>query len=239
MQTKIALITGANRGLGLGTARALAKMGYAVILSSRDTAKGMNGVAELKNEGLDATFCQLNVADPESIINAHGAIMKKWGRLDVLINNAGVLLDHAQAAQDPSGLFRTDRSMLIKTFEINTVGAYQLCEAFMPAMIAQSYGRIVNVSSGLGQLSGMGAGYPAYRLSKTALNAVTRIFAAQGRGKNVIVNSVDPGWVKTDMGGFNAPRSIEEGVDSIVWAATLPDGSPTGLFIRDRQPVEW
>ncbi|MCE5316316.1 MAG: SDR family oxidoreductase [Parachlamydia sp.] len=236
---RVALITGANRGLGLGTARALAKMGYTVIMGSRDSAKGITRTAEIEKEGLDVVFCQLDVADPESIVKAHDAILKGWGRLDALINNAGVMLDTEEAKKHPSGLFHTDRHMLIKTFEINTVGAYQLSEAFMPLMLAQGYGRIVNVSSGLGQLSEMGAGYPAYRLSKTALNAVTRIFAAQGREKNVIVNSVDPGWVKTDMGGAGAPRSLEEGIDSIVWAATLPDGSPTGLVFRDRQPVEW
>lgn len=238
-EKRVALITGANRGLGLGAARALAKMGYTVIMGSRDISKGISSTAELEKEGLDVTFCQLDVADPESIIKAYDAIMKGWGRIDVLINNAGVLLDLEESFQHPSGLFRTDRNMLIKSFEINTVGAYQLSEVFIPAMLAQHYGRIVNVTSGLGQLSEMGAGYPAYRLSKTAINAVTRMFAAQGRERNVIVNSVDPGWVKTDMGGSGAPRSIEEGIDTIVWAATLPDGSPTGQLFRDRQPVEW
>jgi NAD(P)-dependent dehydrogenase (short-subunit alcohol dehydrogenase family) len=238
-QKKVALVTGANRGLGLGAAWALAKLGYRVILGSRDIAKGIQKTAELEKEGWDVAFCQLDVADPESIVNAYKSIEKTCGRLDVLINNAGVLLDMEETMPHPSGLFKTDRSALIKTFEINTVGAYQLCEAFMPMMATQHYGRIVNVTSGLGQLAEMGAGYPAYRLSKTAINAVTRIFADQGKERNVLVNSVDPGWVKTDMGGTSAPRSLEEGVDSIIWAATLPDGSPTGQLFRDRQPVEW
>lgn len=236
-QKRVALVTGANRGLGFGTARALAELGYEVILGSRDVSKGIQKTSELEKEGFAVAFCQLDVANPESIAKAHEAIKKNWGRLDVLINNAGVFIDVEEGI--PSGLFKTDRNILIKSFEINTVGAYQLCEAFMPMMAAQHYGRIVNVTSGLGQLSEMGAGYPAYRLSKTALNAVTRIFADQGKERNVLVNSVDPGWVRTDMGGQSASRSIEEGIDTIVWAATLPDDSPTGLIFRDRQPVDW
>lgn len=208
-------------------------------MGSRDISKGIQRTAELETEGLDVVFCQLDVTDPESIVKAFDSIKKGWGRLDVLINNAGVLLDMDEPILHPSGLFKTDRNSLIKTFEVNTVGAYQLCEAFLPMMSAQHYGRIVNVTSGLGQLSEMAAGYPAYRLSKTAINAVTRIFAAQGRERNVLVNSVDPGWVKTDMGGSGAPRTLEEGIDTIVWAATLPDGSPTGQLFRDRQPVDW
>ncbi len=236
---KVALITGANRGLGLATAESLAKQGYTIVLAARDASKGIKQTAELEQKGLDVAFCQLDVADPESIVKAYEAIQKGWGRLDVLVNNAGILLDLDEKPAHPSGLFPTDRVTLIKTFEVNTVGTYQLCEAFVPLMMAQRYGRIVNVTSGLGQLSEMDAGYPAYRLSKTAVNAVTRIFSALGKDKNVLVNSVDPGWVKTDMGGSSAPRSLEEGIDTIVWAATLPDGSPSGLVFRDRQPVEW
>src|SRR5262249_14320823 len=156
-----------------------------------------------------------------------------------LVNNAGVLFDTEESSKHPSGLFHTDKSTLIRTLEANTVGPYQLCEAFFPLMLTQNYGRIVNVTSGLGQLTHMDGGYPAYRLSKTALNAVTRIFSALGRDKNVLVNSVDPGWVKTDMGGDSAPRSIEEGIDTIVFAATLPDNGPTGVVLLDRKPAEW
>jgi NAD(P)-dependent dehydrogenase (short-subunit alcohol dehydrogenase family) len=236
---KVALITGANRGLGLAAAEALAKQGYLVIMAARDVTKGIKQVAELESKGLDVTFCQLDVTSPESIVKAYELIKKSYGRLDVLVNNAGVLLDLDEKPAHPSGLFPTDREALLKTYEINTLGPYQLCEAFLPMMLAQNYGRIVNVTSGLGLLSNMDAGYPAYRLSKTALNAVTRIFSALGRDKNVLVNSVDPGWVKTDMGGASAPLSLDEGIDTIVWASTLPEDGPTGHVLRERQIVEF
>ena len=236
---RTALITGANRGLGLATAEALAEQGYHVILGIRDMSKGIALAAEFEERGWHASPCQLEVTNQESIVSAYEAIKKRWGRLDVLVNNAGVLLDFEEYTQHPSGLFTTNREMLFKTLEVNTVAPYQLCEAFLSLMVSHHFGRIVNVTSGLGQLHQMEAGYPAYRLSKTALNAVTRIFSSLGKGKNVLVNSVDPGWVKTDMGGSSAPRSLKEGIDTIVWAATLPDGGPTGQFFLDRHSVEW
>lgn len=239
-QKKVALVTGGNRGMGFALCRALGKLGYAVILSSRDAMKGIKKAAELEEEGIDVVHSQLDVTDPDSIVSIYKTVIDTWGRLDVLINNAGILPDATEGkSKHPSGLFHTDKSLLIKSFETNAAGPFQLCDVFVPLMCSKGYGRVVNVTSGLSQLSTMQGGYPAYRLSKTALNAVTRIFAAQGLKKNVLVNSVDPGWVRTDMGGGAAKKSAEEGIDTIVWAATLPDNSLTGMIFRNREPIDW
>jgi NAD(P)-dependent dehydrogenase (short-subunit alcohol dehydrogenase family) len=235
-----ALVTGGNRGLGFALSRKLAKMGYSVLLTARDTSRGIQKTALLEEEGLDVIFHQLDVTDQDMIVEVYEHILKSWGRLDVLINNAGVLLDLASTgSMHPSGLFTTDRDILRKTLDTNVIGVYQMCDIFMPLMKKHNYGRIVNITSGLGQLLHMGDGYPAYRISKTALNAVTRIFSSQGKSDNVLVNSVDPGWVKTDMGGPDAPLNPEEGIAGIVWAATLPEEGPTGCLFQDTEQIPW
>lgn len=215
------LITGANRGLGLATARALASRGYSVIVTARELAK-----AEAVGVG---TPEQLDVADPESIAALH----ERVGDVDILINNAAVLLDEGTSILDLS------RDAAQTTMQTNFRGPLLLCQAFVPGMLRRRWGRVVNVSSGAGQLSSMSSYAPAYSMSKTALNAVTRQFAAATEGRGVLVNSVCPGWVRTDMGGAGAPRSIDEGIDGIVWAATLPDDGPTGGFFRDRKAIAW
>ncbi len=239
-EKKIALITGGNRGLGFGTCRRLAHLNYEVILASRDLHKGEEKVNELRREGLNVHFLQLDLEKSDSIERAYKEVEKRWGRLDVLINNAGILMDlNSSPDSKKEDSFQLHRENLEKTFQINVVGPYELCERFGKLMRVNHFGRIVNVSSGLGQLSQMSQGYESYRISKAALNAVTRIFAGQFRHANILVNSVDPGWVKTDMGGASAPRSLEEGVSGIIWAATLPENGPTGGFFRDGQPIEW
>jgi NAD(P)-dependent dehydrogenase (short-subunit alcohol dehydrogenase family) len=215
------LITGANRGLGLATARALASRGYSVIATARELAK-----AEAAGVG---TPEQLDVSDPASITALH----ERVGDVDILINNAAVLLDESTSILDLS------RDAARTTMQTNFRGPLLLCQAFVPGMMRRRWGRVVNVSSGAGQLSTMSSYAPAYSMSKTALNALTRQFAAATRGHGVLVNSVCPGWVRTDMGGPGAPRSIDEGIDGIVWAATLPDDGPTGGFFRDRKAIEW
>ncbi len=231
--TKIALVTGANRGLGLGTCRELAGQGIEVVLASRDARLGEAAAAKLASEGRKVTFHPLDVASAQSIDEIASFVTRRFGRLDILVNNAGILPDASvPALEAPLDNVR-------RTFETNTLGPFQLCQKFLPLMKEKGYGRIVNVSSGMGQLSEMAAGYPAYRLSKTALNAVTRIFAAEAQGTDVLVNSICPGWVKTDMGGPGASRTIEQGIDGIVWAATLPAGGPTAGFFRDRKPIAW
>ncbi len=154
----------------------------------------------------------------------------------MLVNNAGIYIDY-QA--DSNSILNAKVDTLRQTIETNVYGVLQITQALIPLMKEQNYGRIVNVSSGMGQLNDMQGGSPGYRVSKTALNALTRIFASELKGTNILVNSVCPGWVKTDMGGSEAPRTPEQGVDTIVWLATLPDGSATGGFFRDRQPIDW
>jgi NAD(P)-dependent dehydrogenase (short-subunit alcohol dehydrogenase family) len=236
MAKQIALVTGANRGLGFETSRQLAQQGIHVILSSRDVVKGEAAVEKLKAEGLTVSYHLLDVADSESIKRLAQFIQEQFGHLEILVNNAGIFIDTQDAAES---IFQANLETLQRTYETNVYGPLQLCQALIPLMQKQGYGRVVNVSSGMGQLSDMNGGSAGYRLSKTGLNALTRIFADELKETNILVNSVCPGWVRTDMGGPNAHRNIEEGVNTIVWLATLPDGSPTGLFFRDRQPIPW
>ncbi len=233
---KIAVVTGANRGLGFETCRQLAKQGYKVILTSRDETKGKAAASKLKSENLDIIYHSLDVTRDDSVQQLADFINQQFGRLHVLVNNAGVFIE--KNADYPS-IFDTKVDTIRQTLEVNTYGALRVTQALVSLMKKNNYGRIVNVSSGMGQLSDMDGGYSGYRVSKTALNALTRIFASELKNTNILINSLCPGWVKTNMGGENAPRTPEEGVDTIVWLATLPDGSPTGGFFRDRKPIEW
>lgn len=233
---KIAVVTGGNRGLGLEASRQLAQKGYHVILTSRDVHKGQAAAHTLANEGLNVTFHQLDVTDENSCHKLAEFINNLFGKLDVLINNAGILIDPRTV---DSSILSTKIDTIQKTIETNLYGALRVTQALIPLMQKQNYGRIVNVSSGMGQLTDMGGGYAGYRISKTGLNAVTRMLASELKDTNILINSVCPGWVKTDMGGPEAKRTLEHGVDTIVWLATLPDGSSSGGFYRDRQPIDW
>jgi NAD(P)-dependent dehydrogenase (short-subunit alcohol dehydrogenase family) len=227
---QIALVSGGNRGIGLEIVRLLAEKGITVILGSRNEEEGRAAA-----EGLfgDVIVRQLDVADAESVDHLTSSIEEEFGRLDVLVNNAGILNDEDQRGVD------ADLDGVRDSLEANLFGAWRLCEAFIPLMQRHGYGRIVNISSGLGALEEMGGGSPAYRVSKAALNALTRILASELEGSGILVNSVSPGWVQTDMGGSEASRSVEEGADTPVWAATLPNDGPTGGFFRDRQQIPW
>lgn len=234
----MAVVTGANRGLGFETCRQLARKGLKVILTSRDAAKGEVASEKLRKENLDVHFQPLDVTDFASIDRLASLIDTEYGGLDVLVNNAGVFLDPMDPDDDAaSSVFGADINTVRATLETNTLGPLRLAQVLIPLM--QGDGRVVNVSSGMGQLAEMNGCCPGYRLSKTALNAVTRILADELKGTRIKVNSVCPGWVRTDMGGANAERTIEQGVETIVWLATLPDDGPSGGFFRDKQPIPW
>jgi NAD(P)-dependent dehydrogenase (short-subunit alcohol dehydrogenase family) len=230
---RVALVTGANRGLGLETCRALLRGGMRVVMTGRDEAALERARLGLGDSSGRLIAVPMDVVDVKSITAARRAIVERFGRVDVLVNNAAVLLyeDKSVLSIPPEG-FR-------QTFETNLFGVIEVCRAFVPAMAEHRYGRIVNVSSGAGQLANMSTYAPAYSMSKAALNAFTRILAHTYRARGVLANAVDPGWVRTDMGGPSAPRSVEEGVDTTVWLATLPDKGPTGGFFRNRRRVEW
>jgi NAD(P)-dependent dehydrogenase (short-subunit alcohol dehydrogenase family) len=232
---KVAVVTGGNRGLGLETCRQLARAGAKVVLASRDPEKGASAASALRAEGLDVTSHPLDVTDAGSIGRLAAFIEQRFGRLDILVNNAGVFMD-SSAAEEASAL-RSDPAIVRQTFEANTLGPMMVAQALIPLM--HGNGRVVNVSSGMGQLDEMEGGFPGYRLSKAALNALTRILAQELKDTGVKVNSVCPGWVRTDMGGPNAPRTPEQGVETIVWLAGLPDSGPTGGFFRDKQSISW
>jgi NAD(P)-dependent dehydrogenase (short-subunit alcohol dehydrogenase family) len=232
----VAVVTGSYRGLGLETCRQLAARGYSVILTARREKEGRAAAEALRREGLDVGFHLLDVKDEESIEELAGFIRDTFGRLDVLVNNAGIFPDPTPGSGRDS-VFDARLETVRRGLETNTLAPLRLCQALIPLM--QGRGRVVNVSSGMGQLGEMNGCCPGYRLSKTALNAVTRIFADELRDTGVKINSVCPGWVRTDMGGPDATLSIEDGAAGIVWAATLPDDGPSGGFFRDGQPIPW
>ena len=232
-EQKIALVTGGNRGIGLELCRQLGQQRIRVILGSRDLAKGIAAAAELEANGLPVEPRQLDVASVQSIRECMNWVRKDVGRLDILINNAGIMVDEDDA--DPLEELETVRD----TMQANVYGALLLSRLAIPLMKTRRYGRIVNFSSGMGSLSEMGAGYIGYRLSKAGLNVVTRVLAAETEGMGILVNSVDPGWVRTAMGGKGATRSVEKGAETPIWLATLPDNGPTGGFFRDRRAIAW
>ena len=235
---RTAIVTGANRGVGRGVAKQLVLLGYQTILTSRDELKGKQTVHELRKEigsnlADNLVYHQLDVTNPDSIQRLYNDVREKYEAADVLVNNAAVLLDqYGRVLQTPLETYRL-------TLETNVYGPLALCQTFLPPMIKRNYGRVVNVSSGAGQIENMVDDMTAYRLSKIALNGLTLMLADGVKGTNVLINAGCPGWVRTDMGSPDAPRSIEEGAKGIVWLATLPDGGPHGGFFRDGQRLPW
>lgn len=231
---RTALITGANKGIGKEIARQLAKRGFAVFIGSRDMAKGREVSEEFCQAGYEATCIQLDVTDPVSIRTACGTFSQKADHLDVLVNNAGILEDHGET------ILKLNAEMLDRTLKTNVSGPIMMIQDFLSHLQkSESGGRIINVSTGLSGLSSMGSHYPAYSISKTALNAVTKQFAGALKEHNIAVNCVDPGWVQTDMGGSNASRPVEKGAETIVWLAADAPQSETGKFWHDKQEREW
>lgn len=235
--TRTALVTGANRGIGFEIVRQLARLGVLAVIGARDPKDGVAAAEKLQSEGLDVPVVALDVDREESSAAAVAEVKRLYGRLDVLVNNAAILIDAPGGFN--ASLFELTGETARRTYETNVLGPLRLIQAAAPLMREQGYGRIVNLSSIAGQLAEMGKGYPAYRISKTALNALTRIAAAELNDGNIKVNAMCPGWVRTDMGGANAERSVEQGADTAVWLATLADDGPTGGFFRDRKPIAW
>ena len=233
MTTLTALVTGANRGIGFEVCRQLARLGYCVLLTSRDEIQGQASAASLRQTNAEIHYHPLDVTQKESLDRLRDFVLQQFGALHVLVNNAAVYLDDGFDILDVTPeVFRT-------TMDTNLYGPFMLCRAFIPLMLRQNYGRVVNVSSNAGQLRGLSPNTAVYRLSKVGLNTLTRILARRTKGTNVLVNAVNPGWVRTDMGGPRAPRSIEKGAETIVWLATLPEGGPNGGFFYDKKPIAW
>ena len=230
---RTAIITGANRGIGLEICRQLARLDYRVILTSREEDQGRRAVETLPNTGGEILFHPLDVSIQESILHLREFVVSRFGAVDVLVNNAAILPDQY------GRILKVEVDKFRAALDTNTLGPLMLCQAFIPIMLKQDYGRVVNVSSGAGQIGNMVNDMPAYRLSKIALNGLTLMLAESVKGSNVLVNAGCPGWVRSDMGGPNADRSLEEGAQGIVWLATLPDGGPSGGFFRDRQQISW
>jgi NAD(P)-dependent dehydrogenase (short-subunit alcohol dehydrogenase family) len=234
---RIAVVTGGNRGMGFETCRQLARRGARVVLTSRDPAKGEAAAGRLQGDGLDVRHHQLDVADGASVARLVEFIRSEFGRLDILVNNAGIVRGKDEPRERAMKTFEATPAGLREVLATNLIGPFLLCQALIPLMAGR--GRVVNVSSGMGQLSDMSGGFPAYRISKAGLNALSMIFASELAGTAIKVNAACPGWVRTDMGGSSAARSVEEGVATTVWLATLPDDGPSGGLFRDQRPIPW
>jgi NAD(P)-dependent dehydrogenase (short-subunit alcohol dehydrogenase family) len=232
-EQRIALVTGGNRGIGLEVCRQLAALRIKVILGSRDAARGVAAAGELVASGLAVEARQLDVSSVKSVGECMNWVRRDVGRLDILVNNAGIMIEEGDA--DPM----EEIEIIRETMQTNVYGPFLLSRLAIPVIKSRRYGRIVNLSSSMGSLTEMGAGYIAYRLSKAGINVVTRVIAAETEGMGILVNSVDPGWVQTAMGGRGATRSVEKGAETIVWLATAPDNGPTGAFFRDRKAMAW
>jgi NAD(P)-dependent dehydrogenase (short-subunit alcohol dehydrogenase family) len=238
MKQQVALVTGSNRGIGFEIVKQLAMKKIDVILTSRNSDSGEAAVRKLAEDGLKKVVSmELDISSQVSVNRTLDKVEKSFGKLDILVNNAAILIDkHDITASN------ADLETVKITLETNLLGSWRMCKAFIPLMKRNSFGRIVNVSSGSGGFEYMatsGGYWPAYSVSKTSLNALTVMLASELRGTNILVNTVCPGWVRTDMGGPDAPRSAEEGAATPVWLATLPDGGPTGCNYYDKEQTSW
>ncbi|HET8700649.1 MAG TPA: SDR family NAD(P)-dependent oxidoreductase [Nitrococcus sp.] len=238
---RIALVTGANRGLGLETARQLARRGYKTVLTSRDALQGKAAADKLQSEALDVGYHPLDVTRAQSMQRLAEFLDNAFGRLDVLINNAGIFPEQALAhgARSAPGILEMPLESLRENLQTNAFGPLRLIQLIVPLMRRHGYGRIVNISSGYGQLARMGRGFPAYRMSKAMLNVTTCLVAAELESENIKINSVDPGWVRTRMGGTQASHSPAEAAEWVLEAATLPDTGPSGVFLKHGHPADW
>jgi NAD(P)-dependent dehydrogenase (short-subunit alcohol dehydrogenase family) len=232
---KVALVTGSNKGIGLELVRQLCRAGIITYLSARDERRGLAALAHLKDEGLSPEFLTLDVTNMNSVRYAAEHIEQQHGKLDILVNNAGILLE--EDGKTASLLIPPD--IVCKVFETNTLGPLQTSQVMISLLRKSAAGKIINISSGMGSLNEMEGGYPAYRISKAALNAVTRVLAAELSDSAITVNSICPGWVQTDMGGPNAQRTTTESVAGILPLLLSDKPGPTGQFLRDGKPIPW
>jgi NAD(P)-dependent dehydrogenase (short-subunit alcohol dehydrogenase family) len=229
---QVAVVTGANRGIGLEVCRQLADRGYAAVLGTRSVERGEAAARPLIEEGLEVHVCQLDVADAESVQRAAGWVARSFGRCDALVNNAAIEYDTDELA------VTADLERAHAALETNLFGAWRTTLALLPLLRRARHPRIVNVSSEGGSLASMGGGTPAYHVTKAALNALTRTLSAELRADSVLVNAICPGWTATDMGGRGG-RPVEQGAASVIWGVLLPDDGPTGGFFRDGRPLPW
>lgn len=232
-EPRVALVTGANRGLGTAIARALATAGLHVVVTARDSQAAETASARLTDEGLRASAHQLDISDPSSVVRAFADTGFALGRLDVLVNNATIAIDPYHDAAS------ADMEKVIATLNTNLVGTWRCCVAAISEMRKHSYGRIVNLTTHLASLATMSAGSAAYRVSKTGVNALTRILAAELQGSGILVNAVSPGRTDTRLAYGNADHTPEQAADTPVWLATLPDDGPTGGLFYQREPLAW
>ncbi|ONK13220.1 SDR family NAD(P)-dependent oxidoreductase [Streptomyces sp. MP131-18] len=230
---RVALVTGANRGIGLAIARGLAQRGLHVVLGARTEAAAETEAAALTADGLAASAHQLDVTDPVSVARAAADTANQLGRLDVLVCNAGVAIDRGQPASSP------DFEKVRATLEVNLLGAWRCCAAAIPEMRKHDYGRIVTITSHLGSITTMADTNVGYRVSKAGLNALTRILAAELDGSGILVNAASPGRTDTRMAYRETDRTPEEAADTPIWLATLPDDGPSGGLFYERKPLAW
>lgn len=226
------VVTGGNRGIGKAIVEELAKLRHHVIIAARNEKTGKALEKQLVDTGYDARFLQLDQSKPEEIERFAKLLYSDYDRLDVLINNAAVFLDNGQSST------KVKMKDIKRTIDINLYGPIDLSKTLLNLLKGSTEGRIINVTSGLGAMNEMSGNHTGYRLSKVALNAFTQIFASDLRDTTIKVNSMCPGWVKTDMGGEGAPRSVDQGADTAVWLATA-EMIPNGKFLRDRTEIEW
>jgi len=228
---KIALVTGGNRGIGFEICRQLAKKGFKVILTARSEEKGREAVDLLLKEGLQVDFHQLDVINEESIDNVRIFVENGYDKLDILVNNAGILTDYGKTT------LNVEMDTVRKVMETNFIGVFNLSQVLIPSLKKSDDARIINISSSMGSFYEGYSGAPAYSISKATLNALTLKMSIDLKG-TISVNSVSPGWARTDMGGSNAERSIQEGADTAVWLATANE-RPKGKFGHDRKEIPW
>lgn len=230
---RIALVTGGSRGIGKAIVRLLCGRNMKVIFTCRNPHDGQKALIELHSLARDAEYHPLEVTDNQSVLELTQYIKAKYGQLDILINNVGVNYDAWQRVS------KVAISEVEYTIDVNLIGPWRLCNAMIPLMLVGDEGRIINVSSGAGCIANQNGSTPAYSISKNGLNMLTRSLAEDLKSTGIVVNAVDPGWVRTDMGGSDAPKSPEEGADTVVWLATEADPDITGRFFRNRSIIDW